>query len=99
MSIDLATATRDVFEAQRGSRFRLHADGRVIDLELIATEPLPSPPGARRGAFLVRFRAGEPGHVPQRIYALEHATLGRLELFIVPVGPDAVGMRYDAIFS
>ena len=37
--------------------------------------------------------------MPQLIYSLEHATLGTLEVFLVPVGPDAVGMRYDAVFS
>lgn len=37
--------------------------------------------------------------LPQRIYRLEHATLGAFDLFIVPLGPDAQGLRYEAIFT
>jgi hypothetical protein len=37
--------------------------------------------------------------LPQRIYRLEHAALDPLEIFIVPIGPDAEGMRYQAVFT
>ena len=100
MTVDLATLTKDSFDAHRGERFVMRVDeARAIELELLSTESLPTAANAKRGAFLVRFRTTERDHVPQRIYALEHATLGTLELFLVPVGPDAVGMRYDAVFS
>jgi hypothetical protein len=36
--------------------------------------------------------------LPQHIYALEHTSLGKLELFLVPIGPDERGMRYQAVF-
>jgi hypothetical protein len=35
----------------------------------------------------------------QKIHRLEHATLGALDIFIVPIGPDRLGMLYEAIFS
>ena len=100
MAVDLATITKETFDAHRGERFllRVSAD-RTIELELLETEPLPTRAQATRQAFLVRFRANDRGHVPQQIYPLEHATLGTFELFLVPAGPDAVGMRYDAVFS
>jgi hypothetical protein len=37
--------------------------------------------------------------MPQRIHPVEHDRLGRFELFLVPVGPDHIGMRYEAIFT
>jgi hypothetical protein len=37
--------------------------------------------------------------LPQRIYAVEHTSLGSLELFLVPLQPDGDGARYQVIFS
>jgi hypothetical protein len=100
MTVDLATLTKEMFDPHLGSRFLMHvAPDRTIELELIATEPLSTPANAKRPSFLVRFRAAEGGHVPQQIYVLEHPVMGRLEIFLVPAGPDGVGLRYDAVFS
>ncbi len=38
-------------------------------------------------------------HLEQAIYALEHAEMGMLELFLVPLGPHEDGMRYEAVFT
>jgi hypothetical protein len=35
--------------------------------------------------------------LPQRIYRLQQAELGTVELFIVPLGPDERGIRYQAV--
>ena len=35
----------------------------------------------------------------QSIYRLEHAGLGALEIFIVPIGRDAESTTYEAIFT
>jgi hypothetical protein len=41
-----------------------------------------------------------PGVVlPQQIYSLDHASMGRLSIFLVPIGADAGGTQYEAIFS
>jgi|SRR5271170_563154 len=37
--------------------------------------------------------------LPQALYTLVHPEMGECELFLVPVGPDASGMRYEAAFS
>lgn len=39
------------------------------------------------------------GYWPQGTYVLGHPELGDLELFMVPIGPDAEGMRYEISFS
>src|SRR5687768_16325879 len=52
-----------------------------------------------RKPFSIEFHSRLPHHSPQQIYALEHEGLGRLEIFLVPLGPDADGHRYEAVFS
>lgn len=57
-------------------------------------------PGSQRQPFKLLFTADHTGYLPQNVYALNHASLGQLDIFIVPVGPDSEGwMRYEAIFS
>jgi hypothetical protein len=37
--------------------------------------------------------------LPQGSYPLGHQELDGLELFLVPIGPDSLGMRYEAAFA
>ena len=70
--------------------------------ELVEAAPLAAgtaPPGAFRAPFRLIFRGPREAFFSQGILALEHAELGRLEIFLVPIGPDAQGMRYEAIFT
>ena len=36
---------------------------------------------------------------PRNIYEIEHEKMGALSLFIVPIGPDGEGLRYEAVFN
>jgi hypothetical protein len=56
------------------------------------------PPGMRTPFSLI-FIARDPRVLPQRIYNLEHNGLGTLEIFLVPIGKDAGGVSYQAMFS
>ncbi len=88
-----------------GSKFQLHLDSKApLELELIESKILsaPSKQGnrkVRKEPFSLLFRCSEGTYLPQRIYKLEHATLGTLDLFIVPVARDEEGMYYEAIFT
>jgi hypothetical protein len=57
----------------------------------------------RSNAQLVQFSLIFTGvaspYLPQGVYELTHPRMGNLELFLVPVGPDLTGMRYEAVFS
>lgn len=79
---------------------RLDSEQRY-ELELVALEDQGEPPMAGlRKPFSLTFRNPEKkAYLPQRIYRLEHEQLGSLDLFIVPLGPDADGMRYEVIFN
>ena len=66
---------------------------------LAAMAAMAAPPGAIRAPFRLIFRGPASPIHPQSILPLEHETLGRIEIFLVPIGPDAAGMRYEAIFT
>src|SRR3954471_11744767 len=46
-------------------------------------------------AFSLAFEASDPEPREQQIFALEHAELGRFELFLVPIAPT----RYEVVFN
>lgn len=98
MSQDLSF---DVFRPRLGETFRMQADDqRRIDVELVEATPLGGAKTSPRGqAFSLVFRAPGGELVPQRIYRVEHDELGAHDIFLVPIGPDAGGMRYEAIFT
>jgi hypothetical protein len=45
------------------------------------------------------FRGPQDVSLPQRIYRVEHAGIGAFEIFLVPIGPDEGGHRYEAVFT
>jgi hypothetical protein len=60
--------------------------------------PTSSPTGGR-APFSIVFRGPLDAVLPQCIYQLEHAAIGTFDLFLVPIGPDGEGMRYEAVFT
>jgi hypothetical protein len=53
-----------------------------------------------RVPFSLLFHAADRDRFhPQGIFALSHSELGEFELFLVPLGPDERGMRYEAVIS
>src|SRR5215212_6820177 len=78
------------------------AHGALRMLELVEVDNLGSEaPGAyaNRRPFSLIFREQGSQYLPQRTYAIKHPTLGWLDLFVVPIGPDQAGMRYQAVFT
>jgi hypothetical protein len=55
--------------------------------------------GVSYESFALLFLGSAEQVWPQQIYGLESAALGRFELFIVPIGRDANGTRYQAAFN
>ena len=85
------------FSAQCGTRFAVVGlDG--VALDLFEAVPLDGQaPDERR--FSLMFRSPAQPILPQATYTLEHAVLGALAIFLVPVGRDAAGAQYQAIFN
>jgi hypothetical protein len=100
----LESFTVQTFTGHVGSTFRIYPDAsNPLDVELISATGLGERPEresvGRREPFSIVFRG--PGDVllPQRIYRTEHDRIGSFELFLVPIGPDEKGLRYEAIFT
>lgn len=97
--------TQAIFAPLVGKRFVLHeTDSKTVEIELIQATTLPPHPGRggqlpQREPFSLWFRGPRAVVLPQRIYPLEHESLGRLDIFLVPIGPDEAGQRYEAIFN
>lgn len=85
--------------------FRIAFSDGQVELRLAEVQELPrataapSREAARTPFSLLFVHSGATFYLPQRIYTLEHAALGAIEIFVVPLGPDARGMRYQAIFT
>ena len=106
MKQSLETLTHDAFQPRVGDSFSIRPDSATsIDAELIEVRVLGEPGrsstngSSRRSPFALSFRTANKGALPQRIYAVEHGMMGSYDIFLVPVGPDAVGMVYEAIFT
>lgn len=53
-----------------------------------------------RQPFTLEFRTEQKNeYYQQGTFTILHPTIGELSVFIVPVGPDADGMRYEVVFS
>ena len=53
----------------------------------------------RRVPFALVFRGPAGDVLPQGTYHVEHDALGAFDLFLVPIGADADGVRYEAVFG
>ena len=97
--------TVGTFADRLGDVFRVDTGSAIVELRLVeVTEPggsQPSePPGSgARTPFSLVFLEASGDVLPQQIYPFDHDELGRFEIFIVPIGRDADGVRYEAVFT
>lgn len=97
--------TVEDFAARVGERFDVTAgDGEQVALELAeVTASTESggrgPEGQERMQFSLLFRGPDAPVLLQGTYPIGHAELVDLVLFLVPLGPDADGPRYEASFA
>jgi hypothetical protein len=102
----LDTATSATFRPHVGERFDVTPrQGEPFEAVLSSCEETSygSPEEWRRAAqrvpFSLVFHGPADRPVSQQICAFRHPRLGAFELFIVPLGPDDRGMRYEAVIS
>jgi len=91
----------DAFEACLNQAFAL-TDGDYRDeFELISVDRLAGADvtGEHKQAFSLVFQSRGNAILEQRIYTLDNAELGELQIFLVPIGKDEAGVRYEAVFS
>ncbi len=98
--------TVETFAGRLGETFHIHLEAAPpLEMRLIEARALSGGAGqgaagaGRRAPFSIVFRGPRAPLLPQRIYRLEHGATGAFELFLVPIGPDGEGLRYEAIFT
>ena len=92
---DLESLTVDDFAPLLHERFRVEpGEEPPFDVELVEVSEITREPGGR-APFSVVFEGGPSQPLPQRIYRVEHAGLGALDIFLVPIAAD----RYEAVFT
>jgi len=96
----LAALTIDDFTPCVGQVFRLAHEGGALELVLQRADStgIRALQGGRAGFSLEFLGPGAP-ILSQRIYQLEHPVLGILEIFLVPLGREPGGVRYEAVFG
>ena len=103
VSDSVDTPTIETFAPLLETTFRVRngPGNDQIDLRLVELRPLGRQPHAPRvEPFALEFAGPADPALEQRIYALEHGTLGAIEIFLVPIGLDpAGGLRYEAVFN
>ena len=91
--------TIDVFSSRHDQPYFLE-DEQAGTHELVLAECTRlGDGGTARVPFSLVFRGPVDPVLPQRTYPLRHAELGAFELFLVPVGRDATGTSYEAVFT
>lgn len=86
------------FEPRLDETFVLQVPQLDVTLKLTRVNRLGES-GRPGGAFSLWFTSAPGQFLPQAIYPLEHAGLGRLEIFLVPLGPRDGGNLYESVFT
>ena len=90
--------TREALIENLNSKFLMpFPNGETLELELAEVVDHRSAPGQEQ--FSALFRAPLNAPLVQGIYQLEHAQFGTFGIFLVPVGRDERGVRYEAVFA
>jgi hypothetical protein len=94
--LELDKVDRATFTPLVGETFEAIFTDVRLPLTLAEVRPLGAArPGTSREPFALTFHGAPELRLPQRIYRLEHATLGAMEVFLVPI---AAG-QFEAIFN
>jgi GNAT superfamily N-acetyltransferase len=102
--VDLASVTSETFAPHIGTAFAVTADvqdGPAEPLAFTLVDVTAAGQGRPdgRAPFAVTFRGPATPLLSQQIVPLDHPELGGLALFLVPIGVDADGARYEAVFN
>jgi hypothetical protein len=99
VSVTLSDLKLATFEPLLHACFGVRVGSSQLELELIEVKSLGAARPPLREPFSLIFRGPREPSFKQGSYPLEHAAIGEQRLFLVPLGPDATGMQYQAIFT
>jgi hypothetical protein len=97
-----ASLTEESFAENLNTKFRVRVEApRPVELELVEIKSYNAGPNEHQGMerFSLYLYGPADIYLPQSIYTLEHERMGEIELFLVPIGLDARGYRYEIVFN
>lgn len=97
--VELAELTLESFLPLVAQQFRLHAGDAELNALLVEARAVGQSLPDRRQAFSLIFTGPASPVLPQSIYRVEHASLGELDVFLVPVGLRDSRVEYQAVFN
>jgi Domain of unknown function (DUF6916) len=94
--------TEAEFTKHLNTKFRLVVDApQPIDLTLVSVTPRKIEPHEQAG--MERFSAVFMGpleiFLPQQTYRLSHPDMGEFDIFLVALGQEPEGFRYEAVYN
>ena len=92
----------DSFSRQVNTKFTVMVEsGEPVELELVEVAVRKNESNEQAGMerFSTFFRGPQNAFLPQRTYDFHHPELGEMQIFLVPIGSDGNGYRYEAIFN
>ena len=101
MTVALQHLTTADFQSEIGKDFSIRfSTGVAMPAQLEKVLDLPAYPNLERKPFSILLQTAQKDrYYPQAIYTIEHAVLGSMEIFLVPVGRNERGVQYEAVFS
>ncbi len=85
------------YAEQINTKFRVVEAAESLEIELTEISELKRL--GRQEIFSLIFTGGKENFLPQKLYQLEHKTLGRDVLFLVPVGEEGDRIIYESVFN
>ncbi len=98
---DLSQLSVEDFSAFLNKKLKIKFDeNHILEAELIAARQFNNYSPLERKPFSLVFRTDQKtDYFMQAIYILIHPEKNEIPLFLVPLGLDAEGMKYEAVFS
>jgi len=96
-----ASLTEEEFSKHVNTIFNINDDQSAVDLELVQVKGYRKDPGdaGRMERFSLFFKGPGKPLLPQSTYSLSHEGMGTIDIFLVPIGLDGDGLRYEAVFN
>jgi hypothetical protein len=94
--------TEDEFRQHLNTPFRVQVNApKPIDLTLVGVESRPSEASEQQGMarYSVFFLGSPEFLLPQNTYRLAHDQMGEFDIFLVAIGKEADGYRYEAVYN
>lgn len=91
----LGTLKHGEYAGQLNTKFSVA--GEPLELELVEVSELKT--GGGQESFSLLFHGAKDKFLPQKLYDLEHDTLGQGSIFLVPVGAKDDVIQYEAVFN